>query len=130
MQTFSKTYVLEFPLETVFSTWVAEDTVVAPAEKMEIEPRVGGAYRLLLPGGGVMEGEFSAFAENERVTYSWNWVGSDETTEVDVVFAAHPDGTEVTVTHSGFESAESHGMHASGWDNYLDGFAAHIRNRA
>ena len=71
MDTFNKSYVLAFPLELVFSKWVAEDTVVAPAEKMEIEPRVGGAYRLIMPGGGVMEGVFSEFAENEHVRYSW-----------------------------------------------------------
>ena len=128
MHNFSKSYVLKFPLELVFEKWVAEDTVVAPAEKMEIEPRVGGAYRLLMPGGGVMEGVFSEFSENERVTYSWNWVGSDETTEVDVTFHDHPDGTEVSVTHSGFQSAESLEMHASGWDSYLEGFKAHIGN--
>ena len=50
MDTFNKSYVLAFPLELVFSKWVAEDTVVSPAEKMDIEPRVGGAYRLIMPG--------------------------------------------------------------------------------
>jgi uncharacterized protein YndB with AHSA1/START domain len=95
MHTFSKAYVLEFPRELVFSKWVAEDTVVSPAEKMEIELRVGGTYRLLMPGGAAMEGVFSVFAENERVTYSWNWIGSDETTEVEVTFQDHADGTEI-----------------------------------
>ena len=126
MDTFNKSYIVGHPRSVVFAKWVAEDTVVSPAEKMEIEPRVGGAYRLLMPGGGVMEGVFSVFSENERVTYSWNWVGSDETTEVDVVFQDHPNGTEVNVTHSGFQSKESYDMHASGWDNYLEGFQAHI----
>lgn len=128
MATFNKSYILEFPLERVFSAWVAEDTVVSPAEKMEIEPRVGGAYRLLMPGGGVMEGVFSEFSENERVTYSWQWAGSDETTEVDVTFRRHGEGTEVSVTHSGFASSTSYDNHASGWDNYIEGFTAHIRN--
>ena len=128
MKTFSKSYVLEFPLEQVFAKWVAEDTVVSPAERMEVEPRVGGAYRLFMPGGGLMEGVFSRFDENQQVTYSWNWVGSDETTEVDVTFQSHPDGTEVSVMHSGFASAESYDNHSAGWDSYLDGFTAHIKN--
>lgn len=127
MDTFSKSYVLKFPPELVFAKWVTEDTVVSPAEKMEIEPRVGGACRLLMPGGG-MEGVFSEFSENERVIYSWNCVGSDETTEVDVTFQVHADRTEVNVTHSGFRSEESLEMHASGWDSYLEGFNAHIGN--
>jgi len=126
MDTFSKSYVLGFPREVVFAKWVAEDTVVSPAEEMEIEPRVGGTYRLLMPGGAAMEGVFSTFAENERVTYSWNWIGSDETTEVDVTFQDHADGTEIQVTHSGFQSADSYENHASGWDNYIAGFTAHI----
>ena len=128
MDTFNKSYVIEFPLELVFSKWIAEDTVVSPAEKMEIEPRIGGAYRLFMPGGAVMEGVFSEFSENERVTYSWHWVGSDETTGVDVTFQNHADGTEVQVTHSGFESTTSFDNHASGWDSYIDGFTAHIKN--
>jgi uncharacterized protein YndB with AHSA1/START domain len=127
MSTISKSYVIEFPLELVFSKWVAEDTVVPPAERMEIEPRIGGAYKLFMPGGGVMEGVFSEFAENEHVTYSWNWVGSDETTEADVTFRSHPNGTEVQITHSGFESSTSHDNHASGWDSYIEGFTAQIK---
>ena len=128
MDTFNKSYVLEYPLELVFSNWIAEDTVVSPAEKMEIEPRVGGIYRLLMPGGAVMEGVFSEFSENDRVRYSWHWVGSDETTEVDVNFQKHSVGTEVQVTHSGFESTKSFDNHASGWDSYIDGFTAHIKS--
>jgi len=130
MSTISKSYVIEFPLELVFSKWVAEGTVVSPPERMEIEPRIGGAYRLFMPGGGVMEGVFSEFAENEHVTYSWNWVGSDETTEVDVTFQSHPDGTEIQLTHSGFESSTSYDNHASGWDSYIDGFRAHLKSSA
>lgn len=128
MDSFKKSYVIEFPLEVVFAKWVAEDTVVSPAEKMEIEPRVGGAYRLLMPGDAVMEGVFSEFSENERVAYSWHWVGSDETTKVNVTFQNHADGTEVQVTHSGFESTTSFDNHASGWDSYINGFTAHIKN--
>ena len=128
MTTFNKTYIIEFPLDRVFAKWVAEDTVVSPAERMKIEPRVGGAYRLFMPGGGLMEGVFSTFTENEHVTYSWNWVGSDETTEVDVTFHGHPDGTEVRITHSGFQSSSSHDMHATGWDSYVDGFTSHLIN--
>lgn len=126
MDTFRKAYVVEFPLERVFAKWVAEGTVVAPAKKVEIEARVGGVYRLLMPDGTVMEGIFSEFSENRRVTYSWNWVGSDEITEVDVTFESQPDGTAVHVTHSGFASPESLQMHSSGWDSYLSGFAAHL----
>lgn len=130
MQNFRKSYVINFPRELVFSKWVAEDTVVSPAERMEIDARIGGAYRLFMPGGGVMEGVFSEYSVNEHVTYSWNWVGSDETTEVDVTFDDHPDGTEVSITHSGFTSSTSYDNHSAGWDSYIDGFTAHLESSA
>jgi uncharacterized protein YndB with AHSA1/START domain len=130
MKTISKSYVIEFPLELVFANWVAEDTVVSPADRLEIETRIGGAYKLFMKEGSVMEGMFTEFVENEHVTYSWNWVGTDETTEVDVVFRSHPDGTEVQLTHSGFTSSTSYDNHAAGWDSYIDGFKAHLKNSA
>ena len=130
MSNISKSYVIEFPLELVFSKWVAEDTVVSPTERLEIEPRVGGDYKLFMNEGSVMEGVFTEFRENEHVTYSWNWVGSDETTEVDVTFQSHADGTEVQLTHSGFLSSTSYDNHASGWDSYIDGFTTHLKSSA
>jgi len=130
MSTISKSYVIEFPLELVFSKWVAEDTIVSPTERLEIEPWIGGAYKLFMNEGSVMEGVFTEFAENEHVTYSWNWVGSDETATVDVTFRSHPDGTEIQLTHSGFESSTSYDNHASGWDSYIDGFRAHLKSSA
>ena len=60
MSTISRTYLIEFPLELVFSKWVAEDTVVSPTERLEIEPRIGGTYKLFMNEGSVMEGVWSA----------------------------------------------------------------------
>ncbi len=77
-----------------------------------------------------MEGVFSEFAENGHVRYSWNWAGSNEITEVDVTFQSHSDGTEVQITHSGFQSSISYDNHASGWDSYIDGFTAHLKSSA
>lgn len=128
MKTINKSYVIEFPLELVFAKWIAEDTVVSPTERLEIEPRIGGAYKLFMNQGSVMEGVFTEFVENEHVTYSWNWVGSDETTEVDVIFRNHPGGTEAQLTHSGFTSSTSFDNHAAGWDSYIDGFKSHLKN--
>jgi len=68
--------------------------------------------------------------DNEHVAYLWNWVGSDETTEVDVIFQTHPDGIEVRITHSGFESSTPLDNHSTGWDSYIDGFTAHLKSSA
>ncbi len=73
---------------------------------------------------------FTEFAMNKHVTYSWTRVGSDETTEVDVILQTHPDGTEVQITHSGFESSTSLDNHSAGWDSYIDGFTTHLKSSA
>lgn len=130
MSTISKTYVLDFPLELVFSKRIAEDAVISPVESLEIDPRVGGAYRPIMPGGFKMEGSFTEFAQNEHITYSRQWDGDDEITEVDAVFRDHPDGTEVQLTHSGFQSADSCDNHAAGWDACIDEFSAYLKNIA
>lgn len=129
MTTFEKTYALAFPRRVVFDAWVSEETVIAPAAGMQVEPRVGGAYRLEMPDGSQMNGAFSEFTARRSVRYSWQWAGSPESTEVAVEFADAPNGTTVAVQHSGFDSAESLSNHAQGWDGYVSGFVAHLHGK-
>ena len=130
MKTFDKTYPLAFPVEAVYAHWISNDTVIAPAARMEIEPRVGGAYRLIMTGNVVMNGVFSRVLENQALTYSWQWHGSSEATEVNVRFTPSEKGTDVHIVHSGFESDDSYDNHASGWDSYINGFVLHLENSA
>lgn len=129
MTTFEKTYALPFPRDVVFDAWVSAQTVIAPAARMHVEPRVGGAYRLEMPDGSQMNGVFSEFNADSSVRYSWQWAGSPESTEVAVDFADAPVGTTVTVQHSGFDSADSLSNHAQGWDGYVSGFVAHLHRK-
>ena len=122
MQAFDKTYHLPSDLETTYQHWVSNDTVIAPASRMEIEPRVGGTYRLIMPGDMTMNGVFSEVVPNQALTYSWQWDGSDEQTQVNVQFSGTASGTDVRIVHSGFTSQDSYDNHASGWDSYVDGF--------
>ena len=130
MQTFSKTYHLPFAPETVYAHWIANSTVIAPAAAMEIDARVGGTYKLIMPGGFSMVGTFSRVEPNAALTYSWNWEGDDEVTEVAVTFAAEDDGTRLDITHDGFTSQTSYDNHASGWDSYVNGFIDHVAARS
>ena len=91
---------------------------------------LGGVYRLIMPNNDTMLGEFSEVLPNSRLRYSWQWVGSDEATEVEVHFESHPDGTEIAITHRSFQSAASLENHSTGWDNFVDGFRRHLENRA
>ena len=120
----AKSYLLPFPVDRVYRAWTASDTVIPPATAMDIDPRVGGHYRLIMERPGFTarsEGTFSQVVPNERLTYSWEWNSDGEVTEIDVRFAGHPDGTALQLSHSGFAKQESRDMHDAGWDSYVDG---------
>ena len=120
-------YGFEFPVELVYATWMSEKTVIPPTAKLVIEPRPGGAYRLTMSNKSTMNGTFTEVSRNSGLKYSWQWEGSDEITEVEVVFETRPDGSAVQLTHSGFQSSTSLQNHSTGWDSYIDGFNNYLR---
>ena len=129
MKTFSKSYTLPFPVGRVYSAWISNDTVIPPASRMEIEAKIGGVYRLIMPDGSKAEGSFSEIVPNERLRYSWRWAGSGESTEVDVRFSENSSGTGVRVEHRGFQSESSIRDHSSGWDGYMAGLESYLNSR-
>ncbi len=124
-----KFYKLPFGVARVFAAWVSSDTVIAPATRMNVEPRIGGLYQLFMEGGEIearCEGRFSEFEPGRRVRYSWEWNGDGEVSEITVRFSALGAGCRVDVTHDGFDRPESIAMHDAGWDSYIKGFIAHL----
>jgi len=120
----SKSYLLPFSPQRVYAAWTSSDTVIPPATSMDIDAKVGGHYRLIMETpdfNARNEGVFSHVSPNQRLTYSWEWNGDGEITEIDVSFATHPDGTSLQLEHSGFAKQESRDMHDTGWDTYIEG---------
>lgn len=124
-----KSRTLPFPVPMVYSAWISSDTVIPPATAMDIDPRVGGHYRLIIDTPDFKsrcEGVFSIVEPNERLVYSWRWQNDEEETEIDVRFDKVPEGTRVTIVHSGFEKEQSRTNHDHGWDSYMDGLEAFL----
>lgn len=127
-----KIYDLSFPPEQVYAAWVSSDTVISPATAMDIEPVVGGRYRLIMETpefSGYNEGRFLAVDPGKHVRYTWEWNGDGEITEIDVTFSESATGTLVTVQHRGFRQQDSAHTHDSGWDSYIDGFTKFLENQ-
>ena len=130
MNPIEKNWSLPFPCDAVYAAWVSSDTVIPPATAMDVLPEVGGHYRLIMDTPefqGRNEGRFLRVEPGKRVTYTWEWNGDGEVTEIDVLFASGDDGTEVALTHSGFTSEQSRANHDVGWDSYIEGFRTHLR---
>jgi uncharacterized protein YndB with AHSA1/START domain len=127
-----KTYQLAFPPERVFTAWVSSNTVIAPATAMDINPVVGGHYRLIMETPeftGRNEGKFLAVERGRHIRYTWEWNGDGEVSEIDVVFSENDGGTQIDLIHSKFEKQKSADQHNSGWDSYMEGFTAFLNGQ-
>lgn len=119
-------YHINHPPNLVFANWIAESAVFPPVERIEVDPVRGGIYRLIMPGNFTMEGRITEIEPNRLLRYSWQWTGAEEVTEVTVRFTARSKGTEISVRHTGFLSAESRESHAEGWDRYVENLRKHL----
>lgn len=124
-----KTYDIPYSLQRVYDAWIASSTVIAPATSMDIDPRVGGHYRLLIDSpefAARNEGSFLRVEALSRLTYTWEWNNDGDVSTIDVRFSETAAGTRVELVHSGFSTEENMSNHDSGWDNYIKGFSEHL----
>ncbi len=152
------TEVLEFtrrfaaPVDAVFVAFLDPDAIregwahegwITPEAEMDV--RVGGRYRFGMreeSGGPLMyvHGEYRTIEPPSRLVFTYVWEGGgagerwraerliDVETLVTLRFAAHEAGTELTIRHEGFSTAEGCAAHRLGWgsnwnclDEYLRG---------
>lgn len=98
----------------------------------DIEPRVGGRFRMTMVNGLVAEGRFVELVPDRRVRFTWGWQGhpsvppGSSTVEIDLVDDG--DGTLLTLTHSGLPPDERP-VHATGWAHYLPRLATVAEGR-
>lgn len=113
--------------------WFGPENTIAPSA--DIDFRVGGAYRIQVQAcegsddTGIRRlsqatGVYKEIVPNERIRFTWHgdWDPSLETM-VTVVFKDVAGGTEVTLTHERFVTAESRDKHQHGWTGSLEKLA-------
>ena len=93
----------------------------------ETDLRVGGRFRVRFQtqDGNEHEtqGEYLEVQWPKRLTMSWRWRGGDVDpgeSRVVIDLLEIPEGTELTVTHSGLATEESTLSHTNGWNGSLD----------
>jgi uncharacterized protein YndB with AHSA1/START domain len=125
--------------ERVFDAWTSPEVLkqwwfVQPtwhAEVADVDLRPGGRYRLGMkdPESGkshIAIGEYTEVNRPDKIAFTWQWEGQDAVTLVEVEFVEDGDGTEVTLTHSGFASEESSESHSHGWNHLLDSLGGYL----
>ena len=113
--------------EGVAAWWPPEDL---PAILAEVDPRVGGAFRIRFPtlDGEEHEacGEYLELVPPTRLVMSWRWVHGGVEEELDGVSRITIElkqidvGVELTVTHTDLRNEASRAIHENGWIGSLN----------
>jgi uncharacterized protein YndB with AHSA1/START domain len=93
----------------------------------ELDPRVGGEYRVLCQGKHPGVGEFVEVVPDQKVVFTFGWDEPNHpipprSTEVEISLIPDGDKTRVRLTHRGLPD-DAVSDHTNGWDFYLDRLA-------
>jgi len=115
------------PPETVWQYWVDPGRMTQWwGVSAELEARPGGACRVAMAQGPVMEGEFVEVVPHERLVFTFGWTTPPPggtpvppaSTRVEVTLVPDGDGTLLTLRHHGLP-ADQVGEHTEGWSHFL-----------
>jgi len=123
------------PRERVFDAWIRPESLrrwlgpeAVTVDSVELDPRVGGRYRIVAREAGqsrVVTGEYKELVHGRKLVMTWAFEGpTRHDTLLTVLFEDLDGGTELTLIHERFASAEDMGHHEQGWVGSLDKLAA------
>lgn len=117
----------------ILKQWWGPGPITCP--EAHIDLREGGAYRIANKetDGSItwISGHFERIRKPEELVYTWKVsILPDETTRVRVQFLAHPDGTELILTHERFAVEAVRDMHLEGWNACIDKLEAMLLGSA
>ncbi|GGG16000.1 hypothetical protein GCM10010964_00410 [Caldovatus sediminis] len=101
-------------------------------ERAELDPRVGGRFRVVLVEAGSgqrheVSGTYAEVEPERRLVFSWAWASTPErVSRVTVTFRPVVDGTEITLLHDRFADADTATRHRRGWTESLERLAARV----
>ena len=112
--------------ELVFDAWIGSGwgewlpPRAATAKVVQIDPRVGGAYEVLMtmPDGRKVgaSGRYERVDRPDHLVFTWVGTYSPETMTIDLRFASEGDGTRMTLTQTGFAEQGMRNGYDQGWN--------------
>jgi uncharacterized protein YndB with AHSA1/START domain len=116
------------PRELVFAAWLDPASLArwmcpgsVTGATVDVDPRVGGAFRIVMHGQGDTEhwGEYLIVEPPSLLSFKWISVNTNfEPTLVTVEFHERDGGTEVILTHRQLPPAQLD-PHTKGWSDIL-----------
>lgn len=118
--------VVKAPRHRVYAAWTTPDILrqwFAPGDRKPepaaLDVRAGGKYRIIMRGtddAPTAIGEYVEVVPDEKLVFTWGWEGDpSRPTLVTVTFRDVASGTEVTLLHERFVTAETCDHHRMGW---------------
>ncbi|GCE07059.1 SRPBCC family protein [Dictyobacter aurantiacus] len=116
---------------TVFKYWTEPDLLVDWwPQQAEIEPEVGGAYRLSWPQRGWhLRGRYTIFEPGRKLAFTWQWDHTPASGKKVVQLRFEPleitgSGTQLTLSHEPYSDSEEDQKlriddHLAGWLHFL-----------
>jgi uncharacterized protein YndB with AHSA1/START domain len=127
--------IFDAPRERLFEAWTTPNIVkeffgpgVVKVEEVEIDPRVGGTYRVGFRRSDgellVARGVYRELRAPEKIVCTWAWDEDDpalaKETLLTVEFRARDPQTELILTHDLFRDSQQRDNHEHGWTAILD----------
>jgi uncharacterized protein YndB with AHSA1/START domain len=111
-----------FPFLTETDQWLRWE-----GTEGELDPRPGGAFRVLVAGAYGSAGEFVEVVPDERVVFTFGWDDPElgippGSTTVEITLHPEGDKTRLRLVHRGLPDGTGMGSvdaHTHGWDHYL-----------
>jgi uncharacterized protein YndB with AHSA1/START domain len=93
--------------------------------EVELDPRPGGIYRVLIAGEYKAAGEYVEVVPNERIVMTFGWDMPDNpitpgSTTVEYTLIPEGDKTRLRLRHTGLPDQNAVDQHTDGWDHYLE----------
>ena len=136
---------IEAPPDVVYRTWLDPDLIrrwMAPGTMevtgVEVDERVGGAYRVWHGEAGGFEAEIAELIPGERIVFRWGFVGPDRLAGpvydslLTITLREAPGGaTELTLVHERLDELRAAlpdvaDSVSAGWESALDQLAAEV----
>jgi len=116
------------PPEVVFAYFVDPELYSRwKGSTAELDARPGGLYRVLMPSGDRVRGQYVSVEPPHRVVFTWGFEGNNElppgSSTVEITLVADGDGTIVRLRHERLPTHESREQHAIGWRHYVERLA-------
>ncbi|GAA1955649.1 SRPBCC domain-containing protein [Microbacterium deminutum] len=138
--------VFDASAEQIWRAWTDPDEVAhwwhprgatTPRESVELDPRVGGAYRYTMVNDATGDdvttgGVYRTVVPVERLAFTWGDPGADPDESPVVTISIVPAGdlTRLSLELRGADGMKGDGYLYDGWESALDSLAEHLGQTA